>query len=81
MSADDISPFGGLGFGYGWSTSHIANLIEDWSGFALGFMGGVTFFRTSNIHLDLEAAYRMIFDETREGDYPGAFSLAVGLYF
>jgi len=81
LSADDISPFVGVGFGYGWSSRHLGpGQEEDSSGFALEFTGGMTFFRTSNIHLDLELGYRMITESNSEGS-PGAFTLGVGLYF
>ena len=84
FSSNDISPFVGAGFGYGWASVHDNNIntISDDSagGFALGLQAGVKFFRTSTVNLAVAGEYTQIFDNTSLGN-PRAFMLKVALLY
>ncbi len=78
----DISPFVGAGFGYGWGKARTGSHVADSTsaGFALTAQAGVKFFRTSDVNMAVSAAYTTIFDQNSIGQ-PGVFSLQVGLFF
>ncbi len=82
--AEDISPFIGAGFGYGWASVHDTdvNLISDdgASGFAMSAQAGVKFFRTSSVNLMVSGEYTRIFGESSLGQ-PGIFFFKVGLLY
>ena len=82
FSSNDISPFIGAGFGYGWASVHDTGNIDDdgAGGFALGLQGGVKFFRTSSVNLSVSGEYTTIFDKSSLGN-PQAFMLKVALLY
>ncbi|MCB9060016.1 MAG: hypothetical protein H6622_00670 [Halobacteriovoraceae bacterium] len=53
--------------------------VEDAAGFLLGVTAGTTFFRTSDVNLDIKLNYRYIFDKTGQGN-PSIISVAVGIF-
>lgn len=75
---DDIAPYVMADFGYGLASVHPSD--DNINGFAFGVGAGLTFFRTSNIHLDLHAKFRIL---TKSGDQgtPSAGILGLGLHF
>ena len=83
FAANDISPFIGAGFGYGWASAHDGdNTIDDDTagGFALSLQAGVKFFRTSNVNFAISAEYSSIFNENSIGN-PSAFLIRVALFY
>jgi outer membrane protein W len=84
FTRQDISPFVGAGFGYGWASVHDANqpFISDdtAAGFSLGLQAGVKFFRTSTVNFTISGEYNHIFNETSLGN-PSVFLLKVGLLY
>lgn len=83
FAANDISPFIGAGFGYGWASAHDGNntINDDTAGgFAMSLQAGVKFFRTSNVNFGISGEYSTIFDENTLGN-PSAFLLRVALFY
>lgn len=82
FASNDISPFIGLGFGYGWSKAKKYNLNGDdsASGFAVSGQAGLKFFRTSTINLAVSGEYTQILDKNVLGN-PGVFMLKVALLY
>jgi len=80
--AQDISPFVGAGFGYGWGKARSGPDITDTtsSGFSLTAQAGVKFFRTADVNMAISSAFTTIFDQNSIGQ-PGVFSLQVGLFY
>ena len=84
FATNDISPFIGAGFGYGWASVHDPsniNLADDTaSGFAMSLQAGVKFFRTSNVNFAVSGEYTNIFDKSTLGQ-PRVFMLKVALLY
>ena len=83
FTVDDISPYAGAGFGYGWAKAYDGNspLDDDTSGgFALSLQAGAKFFRTSTVNLGIGAEYTKILNENSLGA-PSLFLIRVGLYY
>lgn len=84
FNTNDISPFVGAGFGYGFASVDDANTggLQDDSaaGFAMGLQAGVKFFRTSTVNFAISGEYTNIFDKSSLGQ-PGAFILRVSLLY
>ncbi len=84
FSTNDISPYVGAGFGYGWASVHdnnINTISDDASGgFAVGLSAGVKFFRTSTVNFAVGGEYTHIFDKNSLGQ-PGVFLLKVALLY
>ncbi len=84
FSSNDISPYIGAGFGYGWASIHDSNtntISDDAAGgFALGLQAGVKFFRTSTVNFAIGGEYTHIFDKSSLGN-PGVFLLKVALLY
>lgn len=83
FAANDISPFIGAGFGYGWASAHDGNnTIKDDTagGFGLSLQAGVKFFRTSNVNFAISAEHSSIFNENSLGN-PSAFLIRVALFY
>lgn len=80
--AQDISPFVGAGFGYGWGRARTGAHVSDStsSGFSLTAQAGLKFFRTADVNMAISGAYTTIFDQNSIGQ-PGVLSLQVGLFF
>lgn len=81
----DISPYVGLGFGYGWISAHDDKrsiLISDdnANGFAVSVQAGVKFFRLNQVNLAVGGEYTTIFSKTSLGQ-PGIFLGKVALFF
>lgn len=84
FASNDISPFVGAGFGYGWANidSPANNTLADESasGFAMSLHAGVKFFRTSTVNFVVAGEYTNIFDKSSLGQ-PGAFLIKVALLY
>ncbi len=84
FSSNDISPYIGAGFGYGWASVHDSDttLISDDAagGFALSLQGGIKFFRTSTVNFAVGGEYTHIFDKSSLGA-PGVFLVKVALLY
>lgn len=83
FAANDISPFVGAGFGYGWASAHDRNnsIPDDTAGgFGLSLQAGVKFFRTSTVNFAVTGEYTTIFDENSLGN-PSAFFLRAVLFY
>lgn len=84
FTTDDISPYVGAGFGYGWASIHDNNVTtisdDSASGFAMSLQAGVKFFRTSTVNLAVAGEYTTIFNQSSLGQ-PGVFLLKVGLLY
>ncbi len=75
----DISPFLGADFGYGGAVSDDDD-IDNVAGWAAGVSGGVVFFRTASVQLQLFVRHLVIFSDNKEGQ-PGHSSLNLGIAF
>lgn len=83
FAVDDISPYVGGGFGYGWANAYDGrkSFADDTAGgFALSVRGGAKFFRTSSVNFGLGAEYTRILDESSIGA-PSLFLVRVGIYY
>ena len=83
LTNEDISPYVGGGFGYGWSNAYDAKDVihDDTSGgFSLSVQAGAKFFRTSTVNFGLSAEYSQILDENSLGN-PSLFLVRVGVYY
>lgn len=84
FTTNDISPFIGAGFGYGWASIHnpASQPIGDDSagGFAFSLQAGVKFFRTSNVNFMLSGEYSQILNKSAMGQ-PGVFLIKVALLY
>jgi opacity protein-like surface antigen len=78
----NISPYVGAGFGYGWASIHKGPSILDdkASGFALSLQAGVKFFRTSTVNFSLSGEFTTLFDSSTLGQ-PGVFMLKAAIYY
>ena len=73
----DTSPFlkGALGLGVGSGRD-----VHTASGFAGNVALGLTMFRTSTVHLEVEGGYSAVFASNSEGN-PGMTSITLGIFF
>ncbi len=82
FSTQDISPFIGAGFGYGFASAHDGPRVpdDDSSGFAMGLQAGMKFFRTSTVNLSVSLEYNQIFDQNTLGN-PSVFMFKCALHY
>lgn len=77
FTAEDVSPFVRGGFGMG---SASGSDLESKAGFAGQIGAGVTFFRTSSVHLEVGATYTALFVSNEKGT-PSVGSLQLSILF
>lgn len=77
----DVSPFvgGGLGYGSAITDSTLFN-SKSTSGFFASAYGGLQFFRTSKINIDLAVAYHYMMSKNDFGN-PSLLGFRLGIYF
>jgi hypothetical protein len=83
FSDTDFSPVAEASLGYGAASASNTNLSytpSSVSGFVGSLGGGVQFFRTSTINLEISAHYNLLLNKNELGN-PSFTSLRLGLYF